>query len=183
MGSNPTIPAAIPLPYIEILFQMGKSLSSPYVLVPSEETMTTSEPLVNSLLNRLTDGRARLRILDAERDQLLKDVAALEHVVQLYTGASTESPQRNSSEFASMTLGQALIQIARENNGVLTVVPAKRRLLQCGMLTNPKNAGSRLYSHLARDPHFEHTDAGQFKLVEEDTDQMSQNGLYSLDNA
>ena len=93
--------------------------------------MTTSEPVVNSLLNRATDARARLRTLDAERELLIKDILALDHVAQMY-GTSVPA-QEGDTVLGSLTLGQGLIHIANENDGILIVVEAKRRLLLSGV--------------------------------------------------
>ena len=132
--------------------------------------MTSSEPIVNSLLNRLTETKRALLMVSEEHEKLLKDVAALEQVVQMYTGEPTQGKQTDSSGLTFLTLAQGLKKIAREHDGILKVVQAKRQLLESGKITNPKNASARLYSHLSRDPHFEWVAPGQFRLIDIDVD-------------
>ena len=148
--------------------------------------MTSSEPIVNSLLNRLTEARAKLRAIDAERDQLLREIASLDHVAQMYTGVTSTDPQSNANILTSMTLGEALAHIAEENNGILSVVEAKRILFQCGKLNNAKNAGTRIYTHLAHDSDFIKVSPGKYRLVVANGNQPAQSGeipSLQLDNA
>jgi len=127
--------------------------------------MTTTEPIVNSLLNRLADAKAKLRAIDSEREELLRSISSLEYVVQMYTGRLSADRGSDSNSLASLTLGEALVQIAEENNGALVVVEAKRLLLESGKLTSPKNASPRLYGHLAGDSHFQKVSPGKYRLV------------------
>ena len=136
--------------------------------------MTTSEPVVNSLLNRATEIRALLlseeetiQAAEAKRDQLMKDLAALDHVAQMYTGTPSPTATTNPDPrgLADLTLGQGLFHIATQNEGILVVVDAKRELIACGKI-KAKNAGPRIYSHIANDSRFQRVAPGRFQLVE-----------------
>lgn len=137
--------------------------------------MTTSEPVVNSLLNRATKIRALLQLeeetiqsAEARRDQLIKDLAAIDHVTEMYTGTPSTPATTNPDPrgLANLTLGGGLVHIARENDGNLIVVDAKRELIACGKIKNAKNAGPRIYSHMANDSRFERVAPGHFRLKE-----------------
>lgn len=137
--------------------------------------MTTSEPVVNSLLNRATEIRARLQSVEAtlksagaERDHLIKDLDAIEYVAQMYTGMPSPTTTTNPDPrgLAKLTLGQGLYDIAIEHDGDLIVVEAKRKLIECGKIKNAKNAGPRIYSHMVNDSRFERVAPGHFRLVE-----------------
>ena len=116
--------------------------------------MSTNDPVVNSLLNRLTEARARRLELDIERNELTSDIGSLEHVASMYSGQEIATPtasttsQQDPMGLANLTLRAGLEKIAEANNNVLVAVDAKRQLLVSGKIKSAKNASSQIYTHL-----------------------------------
>jgi hypothetical protein len=61
---------------------------------------------------------------------------------------------------------QALIAIARINNGKLFTRDAKRLLQQAGLMKPTKNASNILYNVINRSERFRHIGAGEYELIE-----------------
>lgn len=61
---------------------------------------------------------------------------------------------------------QALVAIARINNGRLLTRDAKRLLQQAGLMKQTKNASNILYNVINRSERFRHISAGEYELIE-----------------
>lgn len=139
--------------------------------------MTTTEPIANSLLNRLSQEKGELRKIEIElqkieekRKHLAANVEAIERVLRLFEIAhGLAEPWHVSLEgkdILAMNLPQALEALARASGGVLNVVQAKRTLLESGKLKNKKTAGARIYGYVTRSENFERIAPGQYRIVE-----------------
>lgn len=122
-----------------------------------------------------------------ERDKIQKQLAdveeelrAVEITMNLYRRAGVSyEPEAYKSivpELQGKTLVGALTHIASKSGGILKVVDAKRLLSEAGMIRNPKNALSMLYTMMSRSGKFEKVDRGEYRLLDAqrvDTQQAS----------
>lgn len=129
-------------------------------------------------LNELLTLLAKLR---AERETLRKDwekrlaehdvkIAAVETTVRLYTNGrgipEVESPTVTASDLRGLKYKEALHKIAERNNGLVSVMEAKRLLIAAGIATGtPKHVGPRLYNVLRDSEEFEKVGRGAFRLL------------------
>lgn len=130
-------------------------------------------PNGNSILSELSRLMADLR---REREEIGENLAriddqirSVEVTMNLYrkTGKTHEPAvyKTLASELQGKTQLQALIHIASKTNGRLKVVDAKRVMLEAGLIRNPKNALSMLYTIISRSGKFEKTSPGKYRLV------------------
>jgi hypothetical protein len=70
------------------------------------------------------------------------------------------------SKFKGLTQAQALVRLAKENNGRFKMRDAKRILIAAGLIRTPKNANNILYNVIQREEgKFKRVAPGEYELV------------------
>ena len=109
--------------------------------------------------------------LQIRRDKLKEQ---LDEVEKEFTAVSTTlklmglpTPGMSNLTLTGRTHLDALIEIAKANNGILIVKTARRLMARANMFTNPKNASSVLFTAISRSGKFESMGKGKYKLIEQ----------------
>ena len=115
--------------------------------------------------------RERVKVLRQQLDEAERQLSSVTVAMELlgYKGASPIDDSIRSIEPASLkglTQEQALVRIAKSNNGKFLVAVAKRLLLAAGLIKNPKNANNIIYNVIARSGKFNRLNAGEYGLIE-----------------
>ena len=122
---------------------------------------------VNSFLDEIAgmiaQRRQRMQSLVEDLHSLEGESTALQQAETLYKAEHSITEGVDPAELKGKTQLQALILIARRN-GVLNMAEARRTLLLAGLVRNAKNAGSILYTVMARSERFEKVSPGVYKL-------------------
>ena len=132
--------------------------------------MVTQESTLTGLLNLIADLRAKEKELDAELEEVRRNIEAVQRASVLLRakyGLPAESPKDESvyEALRGKTLIAALIDLAGSNNGVVKVTEAKRLLLEAGLLGNPRTAYQGITATLLRSNRFERVMPGAYRLV------------------
>jgi len=125
------------------------------------------------LLDELSSLIVKLR---HERDEVVKQlneldeqILAVETTISLYRKAGKiQEPEAYKSivpELEGRTLIDALKHIASRSGGSLKVTDAKRLMSEAGLIRNPKNALSMLYTIMSRSGEFERIAPGEYRLI------------------
>lgn len=125
-----------------------------------------------STVDELSEVVRKLRL---EQERLEKEIAMIEkHVRAVETTISllkrTGQPKepaaqgRPASDLQGKTLLDALIHISSRTGGLLKVSEARRLMQEAGLLKNPKNALSILYTVMNRSGKFEKVTRGEYRL-------------------
>jgi len=116
--------------------------------------------LISDRLKQMDQARSRLQQLETE-------VEALETAAQIYRQAHNITQPVDPNDLKGKTQIQALLTIARAANGQFKVNDAKRVMLQAGLIANPKNAASILYTLIKNYEHFfDKVEPGVYRLRE-----------------
>ncbi|MFZ2148466.1 MAG: hypothetical protein WAV28_14725, partial [Sedimentisphaerales bacterium] len=114
--------------------------------------------LVAARRREMATTRSRLQDLTAE-------IEGLETAARVYRQEHGITGSVEPNDLQGKTQVQALITIARAGNGQFKVNDAKRLMLQAGLIRNPKNAASILYTLINRnDQLFEKVKPGVYRL-------------------
>lgn len=109
--------------------------------------------------------------LQVKRDKLREQLAEVEKEFEAVSTTlklmGLPTPGMSNLELAGKTHLDALIAIARANNGLLVVKTARRLMTRAGLFKNPKNASSVLFTAISRSGKFESEGKGKYKLKEE----------------
>lgn len=127
----------------------------------------------HSTVDELSDVVKKLRL---EQDKLEKEVATIEKHIRavettislLKKNAVPEAPAIQgdiSSELQGKTLIEALIHISSKSGGILKVANARQLMQEAGLLKNPKNALSVLYTIMNRSGKFEKVNRGEYRFI------------------
>jgi len=127
----------------------------------------------SSTMNDLANLIARLRQERIEAEEQLaqvdEQVRAVETTLRLLrqNGASQEQEIFKSllPELQGKKQLDAMLLIASKNNGILKVNYAKRLMLEAGIIRNPKNAASILYTLISRSEKFEKVKPGEYRCI------------------
>ncbi len=125
-----------------------------------------------STVDELSEVVRKLRL---EQERMEKEIAATEKHIRavettislLKRTAQLKEPVARgpiTSELHGKTLLEALIQISSRNGGLLKVSEARRLMQEAGLLKNPKNALSILYTVMNRSGKFEKINRGEYRL-------------------
>ena len=131
--------------------------------------MTNGSSTMNDLANLIA--RLQQERIEAEKQlaQVDEQVRAVETTLHLLrqNGASQEPEIFKSlvSELKGKKQLDAMRLIASKNKGILKVNDAKRLMLEAGLIHNPKNAASILYTLISRSGEFEKVEPGEYKLI------------------
>ena len=95
-----------------------------------------------------------------------KDIAAIEGALRvLRTRAAGNTPEIiDPKKLRGKSQLEALKYIARRSKGEVKVTDARRLLLHAGLIRNPKNASSILYTVINRSEMFERVGTGIYRL-------------------
>jgi regulator of replication initiation timing len=63
---------------------------------------------------------------------------------------------------------EAIIALARNNNGIVNTSSAKSFLIKSGLMKNTKNASTIIYTNITRSGKFERITPGQYRLLDTD---------------
>ena len=131
--------------------------------------MANGSSTMNDLANLVA--RLRQKHLEAEKqlaqvDEHLKAVETTLHLLR-QNGVSQEPEIFKSliPELKGKKQLDAMLLIASRNNDILTVNDAKRLMLEAGLIRNPKNAASVLYTLISISGEFEKVKPGEYKLI------------------
>jgi hypothetical protein len=130
-----------------------------------------------ALLNRLR--REEEAIMDEVKDRLAdvqKRIVAVETTIELLPRGSEQyktQPLASSTngwaqKLRGLTQVQALVRMAQENDGIVSVRDARRVFMATGLARGkPKNVGPHLYHVLRNAEQFQRVAPGTFKLIQE----------------
>jgi hypothetical protein len=118
--------------------------------------------------------------LEAKRNRLVQDVEKeIEHVRATITSlrGGTAPPAEQSetlpfvaefpvSRIRNMTQVQALVTIAKHNDGVIRAQEAKRLLIKAGVMRETKNSTNIIHAVILRSEKFERIRPGEYRLKE-----------------
>jgi hypothetical protein len=123
-------------------------------------------------LERLNERCARV---EREHQEAEDDRQAIARTIAILT----RRPARASADLnvqpedlVGMTQEQAVVHVAEQGNGVLRSGPTKNLLLRAGLIANPKNAASILYTLLQRSGRFEQVHRGEYRLRPQGVDAL-----------
>lgn len=115
-----------------------------------------------------------LGTLETKRGQLVQEIdKEIEHVRATITSLRDAAPQNEPAirqdmsliaTIASMTQVQALVAIARRQNGLIRAQEAKRLLIDAGRMRKTKNSTSVIHSVIIRSERFERVNPGEYRL-------------------
>jgi hypothetical protein len=129
--------------------------------------------MVNGTANDLSNllGQLYAEREDAERKlhDIEEKLQAVETTMKLLRGNGT-SPEANKydilvSEIKGKHQLEALQHIANNHKGTLIVKAAKPLMLEAGLIRNPKNALSIIYTLINRSGRFEKVSPGKYRLL------------------
>jgi len=125
--------------------------------------------LVNNELSALLAGlRAERKNRQQQVDEIDQRIAAVETTLALLRQRSGLPEERGPdiSDLLGKRQLDALVTIAKKKDGCFKVQEAKRLMLRAGLIRNPKNANSILYTLLGRHADkFERVAPGEFRLI------------------
>ena len=129
----------------------------------SAGTVGDLHDLVGKLRQERDDAEKRF----AEANEKLKAVEITLGLVSGNESPSTSVGPANSimENLRGKTQPEALTMIASANNGMLKVKEAKRLMLEAGLISNPKNASSIMYTLIGRMSNFEKVGRGEYRLT------------------
>ena len=137
--------------------------------------MMTTSSTVNELLDLLsqlkTEEAAILREVEDRLEDVRRKIAAVQTTLELLP-RDAEAPKPVSTngwaqKLHGKTQAEALVEIARENDGILRVTDAKRIFIGTGISKGkPKYLSGHIYHTLERSERWERVAPGTFKLLE-----------------
>ena len=129
-------------------------------------TMNSIQKEIDALTRKIDRLCATLKNAERSRDALK---LTLEHFQpeQKQKRRRTVALDVSSDELRDKSLDEALIYIARRNDGVVPSTAAREVLIEAGVLKGSQ-VGNRLWAALDRSELFEREAKGQYRLVEED---------------
>ena len=117
------------------------------------------------------------RDLLAKREHLLRPLQALDQEIE-HVSATLRSLQGDSrkvevpandfpvGKLRKLTQVQALIVIAKHNNGIVRAQEAKRLLIKAGVMRETKNSTNIIHAVILRSEKFERVRPGEYRLKE-----------------
>src|ERR1022692_242249 len=123
-----------------------------------------------------------LEELGAKRNRLTQEVdKEMEHVRAAIESLRTTSPLQERAHLVpslllvpefpiakirNMTQVQALVTIAKHNNGIIYAQEAKRLLIKAGVMRQTKNSTNIIHAVIVRSEKFEKVKPGEYRLKE-----------------
>jgi hypothetical protein len=125
--------------------------------------------LLDGLSNLIVKLRHERDDIEKQLNQLDEEIRAVETTISLYRKAGKiHEPEAYKSivpELQGRTHIDALRHIASRSGGRLKVTDAKRLMSEAGLIRNPKNALSMLYTIISRSGEFERIAPGEYRLI------------------
>lgn len=122
--------------------------------------------VLGELRARLQEKVKQLKIELDEAERKLSSVSVTMDLLGYKNGGSlSDSGARiEPASLKGLTQEQALVRIAKANDGAFHVKTARRLLLAAGLISNPKNASNIIYNVIARSGKFIRKTAGEYEL-------------------
>src|SRR3990167_5287983 len=99
----------------------------------------------------------------ARSHELEAEIEALEAAARIYREEHSITEAIESKSPKGKTQIQALLTIARASNGIFKANEAKRVMIEAGLISNPKNAASIVYTLIKNHEHlFEKVEPGVY---------------------
>ena len=125
--------------------------------------------LLDELTRLIVDLRRKRADVERQLIELDEQLEAVETTINLYRKAGKiHEPEVYKSivpELQGRTHIDALQYIASRSGGHLKVTDAKRLMSEAGLIRNPKNALSMLYTIINRSGKFERIAPGEYRLL------------------
>jgi hypothetical protein len=125
--------------------------------------------LLDELTRLIVELRRKRADVDKQLIEVDEQIEAVETTISLYRKAGKiHEPEIYKSivpELHGRTHIDALQYIASSSGGHLKVTDAKRLMTEAGLLRNPKNALSMLYTIIGRSGKFERIAPGEYRLI------------------
>ncbi len=133
--------------------------------------MANGSSFLIELSGRVAELKQELRQVQAEAEaitnkasEIQRDIYSLEKTARLYRHKHSMTESIDPKALKGMTQINALVAIARKGGGQLRANEAKRLMLQAGLISNPANAASIVYTLIKRSERFDRVEAGVYKL-------------------
>jgi hypothetical protein len=132
-----------------------------------------------SIIKYLTVHRKELL---EQRDRLAKPVLEIDQEIQ-YVDGTLRSLQKNHTvsfpkeelfpiaKLRNLTQVQALVVIAKHNDGIVRAQEAKRLLIKAGVMRQTKNSTNVIHAVIIRSEKFERVRPGEYRLKTDSPDQ------------
>lgn len=135
--------------------------------------MVTQDSTVTGLLNLIAELRAREIEQEQALEQTRQDIQAVQRALALLRArnglpAEETTARIHADSLRGKTYLEAIMAIAKANNGIVKVTEAKRFLLEAGVAMKPKTAYQIITGTIIRSERFERIAPGQYKLVREE---------------
>jgi hypothetical protein len=135
----------------------------------------------------LNDHRKQLL---AKRERLLLPIQEIDQDIEHITATlrSLQSPEKAElqslndfpiEKLRHLTQVQALLVIAKHNNGFVRAQEAKRLLIRAGVMRETKNSTNIIHSVILRSEKFERVRPGEYKLKQEVASNGSNGNLHA----
>jgi hypothetical protein len=103
--------------------------------------------------------------IDRQIDAVSTTMSLLREMTVASEIAEPEKPSVIPGDLFGKSARAACVEIAKQNDGVLRIMDAKKALLSAGILKSSKNTWTILYTTLQRSKEFEKGDKGTFRLI------------------
>lgn len=138
--------------------------------------MNNRDQVIQTLTEHLGDLENKRNRLVQEVDKEIEHVRATisslrvtEHPSDhLHLEAEPFVPEFPVGKIRNMTQVQALVTIARHNNGIVRAQEAKRLLIRAGVMRQTKNSTNIIHAVIVRSEKFEKVKPGEYRLKAEE---------------
>jgi hypothetical protein len=104
-----------------------------------------------------------LQELDQEIEHITATMRSLQKPVKKLESAADDFP---IGQLRKLTQVQALVVIAKHNNGIVRAQEAKRLLIRAGVMRETKNSTNIIHAVIIRSEKFERVRPGEYRLKE-----------------
>jgi hypothetical protein len=127
----------------------------------------------------------------AKRERLVRPLQELDQEIEHVTAALRSIQKTNTLSFPKeelfpiaklrkLTQVQALVVIAKHNDGIVRAQEAKRLLIRAGVMRQTKNSTNVIHAVIVRSEKFERVRPGEYRLKSEPQDQGTQSGTQGF---
>ena len=107
---------------------------------------------------------SQIKHLDDDLKAVIKTINLLKLLKQRSTKSVAVPAAIDNSHLEGKTQREALVEIARRNNGTVKTAEAKDLLIKAGLITKTKNASTIVSTAINRSGRFERVSPGVYKL-------------------
>lgn len=126
--------------------------------------MANGSTFLDEISTMIAERRKEARIVLERVEEIQQEIRALEQAAGMFRLKHSIDESIDPQELKGKTQMAALIAIARKGNGQFKANEAKRLLVQAGLISNPKNAASIVYTLIKRSERFERVAPGVYRL-------------------